>query len=147
MNSGQDHVPSADTPEFIGVQGSSAGNPAGPEPNESEVGDEVQASRARLGPQQPTEQDRADHEASGHVAYRSWCRHCVSARGVGQQHRTRGPDGDTAVSLVVADYAYMADEGSSDTLPILVLRDRITKSYGATAVQRTGTDSYALQFL
>ena len=32
-------------------------------------------------------EEREEHELLGHVQYRSWCRHCAAARGVGQQHR------------------------------------------------------------
>eukprot|EP00971_Amphidinium_carterae_P204536 4059136-Amphidinium_carterae.1 len=42
------------------------------------------------GPDQPTAAEVEQHEgdeAQGHLPYRRWCPQCVSARGVGQQHR------------------------------------------------------------
>ena len=43
-----------------------------------------------------------EHEATGHVQYRSWRRHCIAGRAVGQQHRTRSGE-QKAKSLLTAD--------------------------------------------
>jgi len=72
----------------------------------------------------------------------------VAARGIGQQHRQRDKeDEESELPLIVCDYAYLADTSSEGTLPILVLRDRKTKLYAASAVQATGVNAYALKFV
>ena len=48
---------------------------------------ELGAIRARAVPVGPTRQERDDHDAAGHVPYRSWCRACVAGRG-----RSDAPD-------------------------------------------------------
>ena len=41
-----------------------------------------------------------EHEATGHVIYRNWCRHCIAGRAIGQPHRTRSEE-QKARSLVL----------------------------------------------
>ena len=41
------------------------------------------------------------------------------------------------------DYAYMS---GTDSIPILVTRDRTTKAYAATAISKTGVDQDAVPF-
>eukprot|EP00971_Amphidinium_carterae_P038354 754138-Amphidinium_carterae.1 len=48
---------------------------------------ETAAAKVLKGPDQPTAAEVEQHEAQGHLPYRRWCPQCVSARGVGQQHR------------------------------------------------------------
>ena len=40
-------------------------------------------------PGDPTDAQREDHRACGHIPYRSWCRVCVEGRSTGEQHRAR----------------------------------------------------------
>eukprot|EP00971_Amphidinium_carterae_P009779 192993-Amphidinium_carterae.1 len=54
--------------------------------DEEGPGEGAQAKVLR-GPEQPTAAEVEQHEAQGHLPYRRWCPQCVSARGVGQQHR------------------------------------------------------------
>ena len=44
--------------------------------------------KVRQGPKAPSERERQEHEEAGHVLFRSWCVHCASARGIGQQHHS-----------------------------------------------------------
>ena len=52
------------------------------------------------------------HQASGHVQYRSWCKHCVSTRGIGHQHRSSVKDDDTIPTLS-CDCVFICDTGDS----------------------------------
>ncbi len=45
-----------------------------------EVGDAQQAVKVPKAPDAPTLRDIEEHEATGHVAHRSWCIHCARAR-------------------------------------------------------------------
>ncbi|CAK0830015.1 unnamed protein product [Prorocentrum cordatum] len=88
-----------------------------------------------------------EHYGMGHAQFRYWCRHCQAARGIGEQHRARQEDPETADPVVCSDYGYLADDGSEDTaLPMLVIRDRRTKGYAATAVPQKGVHPYPVKF-
>jgi hypothetical protein len=56
-------------------------------------GEEAQQPKQLRDPGQPTQAERDEHESHGHVAYRTWCQHCVAARGRGQAHKP-SPEGE-----------------------------------------------------
>ena len=110
--------------------------------------------RARLpmSPPRPTAQEIEQHEAQGHVHYRSWCPACVAARGTGQSHRERHHvDGEAPT--VVADYGYLnANESDSvgrsidQSITMLVMHDCLptgTGCYGASAIPSKGKDEFS----
>ena len=103
---------------------------------EDEESTEAQQVKVKAGPRTPTAKEVAEHEASGHVQYRSWCRHCVAARGIGQYHHARDQsDEANAIPVVCCDYGYMSDEISTEEVyPMLVVKDRKTKGYAASCV-------------
>ena len=96
-------------------------------------------------PLQPSAAEIEEHEATGHVQYRSWCPVCVAARSTGQPH-TKAPDEDeTAVPRILWDYGFLGkDDGK--TMPILVCKDARTKRIASTFVQAKGSDPYAIKF-
>ena len=106
--------------------------------------DEQQEQKKRTEPRPPTRQEVEDHYAMGHTQFRSWCRHCQAARGIGEQHRAREePEG--ADPTIVSDYGYMNDdEDAENTMPMLVMKDRTIKRYMATAIPRKGVDNLSL---
>ena len=80
-----------------------------------------------------SKEDREEHELLGHVQYRSWCRHCAAARGVGQQHRQLREDPvDGTVPEIVLDYYFMGVE--SETAPHIVVKDRKSSAYFSTSL-------------
>ena len=85
----------------------------------------------RKAEQSPTPQEVEALQASGHVQYRSWCRHCVSKD-------------DETIPLVSCDYAYRSDHDSLDAMPIPVIRDCFLKAYASSAISKTGVDQYAV---
>ena len=81
----------------------------------------------------------------GHVQYRSWCRHCAAARGVGQQHRQLSEDPvDAAVPEIVLDYYFMGEE--SETATHIVVKDRKSSTYLSKSLD-SKTSQYAVAFV
>ena len=107
--------------------------------------EEVAVPKAVRSPLEPTNAEVDEHELLGHVQFRSWCRHCVAARGVGQQHRSQAEEPEGALPTVSSDYCYMS-QTDEETMPIIVIRDRRTKAYAATTVKAKGNDEYAVKF-
>ena len=90
-------------------------------------------------------EEREEHELLGHVQYRSWCRHCAAARGVGQQHRLLSEDPMNAtVPEIVQDYYFMGEE--SETAPHIVVKDRKSSAYFSTSLD-SKTSQYAVAFV
>ena len=90
------------------------------------------AIRARAVPVGPTRQEREDHNASGHVPYRSWCRACVAGRGRSDAHLTSTRSFVSATTTIGIDYGYLEDkvtlgEQEAGPSPILVTRSSTTQ--------------------
>ena len=70
------------------------------------------------GPATPSAEERALHEASGHVPHRSWCQWCIAARSADKPHlRRQQPDTDEAVPRIEFDFADLGRE-EDQVLPI-----------------------------
>ena len=58
------------------------------------------------GPATPSAEERALHDASGHVPHRSWCQWCIAARAADKPHlRVQQPDTYEAVPRIEFDFA------------------------------------------
>ena len=69
-------------------------------------------------PATPSVEERALHEASGHVPYRSWCQWCIAARAADKPHlRGQQPETDEAVPRYEFDFADLGRE-EDQVLPI-----------------------------
>ena len=129
-----------------------AGRPADvPEGDEMDESGEIAPPALVRAPGGPSRAEVAEHEATGHVQYRSWCRHCLAGRGLGQQHRAR-PDEEKAsdeLATISRDYTWMTRDGKEDgkTKPILVIRDSRTLAVAATFVDAKGPTPYAVKFM
>ena len=101
-------------------------------------------------PTDPTPEEVEEHESTGHVQYRTWCRHCVAGRGAGQQHRTRDEEARSqdGIPVISCDYTFMMVNGEDDgrAKPILVMKDSRTKSVAATFVDAKGPTPYAVKY-
>ena len=80
-----------------------ATGPPGPQPAEvvavdGDSGTEVQLPVMFRAPCEPTTQECAEHEATGQVAYRSWCDACLAGKGLGQAHRA-APKGEQEIAV------------------------------------------------
>eukprot|EP00971_Amphidinium_carterae_P096157 1902696-Amphidinium_carterae.1 len=60
-------------------------------------------------PPLPAAAEVAEHYATGHAAYRSWCEHCVAGRGRAATHQ---PQSEGELPEIGADYAYLGPDGS-----------------------------------
>ena len=110
-------------PASLCAAGEEAENPGEPEGRpEGEPGEEQVRS-----PSDPTTAEVEEHEATGHVQYRTWCKHCVAGRGIGQQHRTREEElrAQDGLPVIASDYTFMSQSGAEDgrAKPILVVKD------------------------
>ena len=89
-------------------------NPSGRPGDEGEVGTE----------------EVEEHESTGPVRYRTWCRHCVARKGAGQQHWTRDEEARSRdgipMILIFCNYTFMTVNGEDDgrAKPIFVIKDR-----------------------
>ena len=113
--------------------------------------DEQDAVTSRIlpDPGEPTDGQREEHRASGHIPYRSWCSDCVGARGTGEQHRTR--TGERRVCVFSFDYLFLDKagkvltrkevmEGKDVDLKILVAKDSRAKTTFMHVVPQKGVD-------
>eukprot|EP00971_Amphidinium_carterae_P220004 4367367-Amphidinium_carterae.2 len=89
--------------------------------------------------------EKEEHELLGHVQYRSWCQHCVSARGVGQPHRSVPEDPhDASVPEIVMDYYFLGEE--NETMPHIVMKDRKSDAYFSSCLDAKGS-TYAVAYV
>ena len=126
-----------------------AGAPAQSAAEGREEDDEFQSPRrVRFHDEQMytiSKEEREEHELLGHVQYRSWCRHCAAARGVGQQHRQLREDPvDATVPEIVLDHYFMGEE--SETASHFVVKDRKSSAYFSTSLD-SKTSQYAVAFV
>ena len=49
--------------------------------------EELRTPKLLKSPKAPTALELEEHESTGHVTFRSWCGHCVRAKGLHEQHR------------------------------------------------------------
>ena len=110
---------------------------------EEEPAEEVAAARILRGPKDPTEAERDQHEATEHAVFRSWCRHCLASKGLGQQHRNVIEVGE--VPELCMDYCYLGDDtGDKDAKSLchLVCKDNRYKMYFATCLEAKGVSKF-----
>lgn len=88
----------------------------------------------------PTEAEVIEH-AKHHLSYRSWCRHCIRGRGREAPHVRGGEDPN--IPEIHLDYMFMGEEGVSDKLTVLVVRERLSKMTLATVVASKTTGEFA----
>ena len=129
--------------------GEPEGRPEG-EPGEEYEVEEIERPVQVRSPSDPTTAEVEEHEATGHVQYRTWCKHCVAGRGIGQQHRTREEElrAQDGLPVIASDYTFMSQSGAEDSRakPILVVKDSRTSSVAATFVDAKGPTPYAVKY-
>eukprot|EP00435_Cladocopium_sp_Y103_P068786 s76_g32.t1 len=106
----------------------------------------VEARPARPGwdPAVPTEEEKREHESSGHAVFRNWCPECLAATGYAKQHRKVDHSQET-MHTVVMDFFYLGEEEGSK--PHLVAQDRSTGMMMATALEKKGNPDTTAQKL
>ena len=81
--------------------------------NEEET-QQAQRPRGMKAPQQPTRQERFEHELT-HLPYRSWCPICVKSKGRTDNH----PKQTSRQPVIQVDFTYMKAFGDKQVLPVL----------------------------
>ena len=71
-------------------------------------------------PGDPTDAQREEHRACGHIPYRTWCEECVASRATGEPHRRR--IGERTTYVFAFDYLDLSKSGS--VIPHAELGDR-----------------------
>ena len=108
-----------------------------------------QPAKPLKAPAKPTAEMIAMHEIS-HIPFRAWCPHCVRGRGKSFQHRRVDHSQDDKDHPVVSiDYAFFgapgelpADAVGGQKMPVLVVRDRFTKSLFSHLVPAKGVEHF-----
>ena len=125
-----DSVSDADDEEI--VEGEIAGEPCERLALEKE-GDVV---KRLIDPLLPSTKDVEEHWVRGHLPYRNWCDVCVRAKGREMDH-AQDKGGERKLPEYHFDYCFPGDEmGYKWT--VLVGRERMSKSWFATAVPQKG---------
>ncbi len=80
-------------------------------------------------PEMPSQQEINEHNARGHVPYRSWRKHCVMGQGKDSQHRAITGEEQTIITVSM-DYGFMteADKTRPGAPPMVGYYDRISKN-------------------
>ena len=89
--------------------------------------------KRRADPREPTQREREEHEVT-HMPYRNWCRHCVKGRG--KEEACRKVDREYGIAEVHLDFMFMGEEGSLETLAVLVAKERSSGMVLATVAPR-----------
>ena len=93
-----------------------------------EEGEEGREPRAGASPKTPSRLEREQHELT-HTPYRSWCDHCVRARGRNRPHQAKKPEekDEATVPRISFDYFFLSEEEeTTNKNPILVMLDEST---------------------
>ena len=103
--------------------------------------------RVPTGPATPSAEERALHEASGHVPYRSRCQWCIAARAADKPHlREQQPDTDEAVPRIEFDFADLGREEDQELpTPYLNAVDVGSESLSATLCPTKAFSEYLVE--
>ena len=120
-----------------------------PEEKVDETGSEEEASDGEAGlrftrkmpnPLKPGPDEISEHEKT-HLPFCNWCRHCVRGRGKDMPHR-RCTD-KPGLPEVHFDFGFMGEETEpGKTLPIICVKERITKMLMGSAVPSKSTGTF-----
>ena len=110
---------------------------------ECEVGGEATAKPAcRRTHSLPSVAEQRLHRLT-HVPYRPWCAECVAGRKANWPHLSGSSEEERdAQSLpeVHMDYCFLRDEPKSESVPVIVLKDRDSRALSAHVVPYKGGD-------
>jgi hypothetical protein len=117
----------------------------GPEEGEWEVG--RRTVKHTQNPKVPSEREVQEHFASGQLAYRSWCHHCVRGRGPEADHRRKHEEAENGIPENHLDYCFPGDE-TEERFTVLVGLERYSRMKKAVVVPRkSSTGSYAAKMI
>ena len=64
-------------------------------------------------PVRPSKKKIEEHECSGHVPFKSWCKFCLRARGKSFAHTIVGDKDEEAIPTVSIDYGFFGHAGET----------------------------------
>ena len=104
-------------------------------------------SDSRIETDAVSETEEANHRLTGHAQHRSWCSHCVRARGRADGHPRQRPEGHQWPELAF-DYAYLSSRCEEDDAaaeadgqsPLLNMRDGQGRGIFPYLMQAKGVD-------
>ena len=146
--------------EDLGAVGG-AGPPAGNEavsPTEEDTfvdgadeGAEQRAPKRLRSPKSPTQEEIDEHEVTDHTTYRTWCGHCVRARGLRERHVKVSEDekAQRAFPMISLDYFWKGanDREREHELPSLQVKDEHSGMTWACVVPAKGPDRFAVDYV
>ena len=91
------------------------------------------------------QEERDEHEASGHAAHRSWCVHCMAARAAMPPHIRISLEADGGVARISIYYYFMGDRDSS--MCLLAGKDSLSNCFVSSVVEQKGDDKFAVKLL
>ena len=103
--------------------------------------EEVHTVGVQRTPMLPSQSEIDEHNLT-HLPFRDWCPFCIRRRGLSSGHFARKTPEESQVPTISIDYCFLGDETTRDTdLPVLVVRDRRTKSVWAHPVPAKGIEN------
>ena len=112
--------------------------------DEAPGGEESQRPRIPARVSQPTREEVEEHEATSCATFRSWCPHCVAAKGQANPHLDR--QGASDIPEVGVDYGFDGRD-DEETDKLLCARNPELDHYACTQVQTKGVNRYAVAYL
>ncbi len=100
---------------------------------EVNIEEETEPLRAAPDPKQPSAEQVEAHRTTGHIPYRTWCKHCIMGRGLGEPHRQSGP---SELPRVGIDYFFITAGGVKKRAE---LDDDLTEDSAIEAAREKGT--------
>ena len=103
--------------------------------------EEAHSAGVQRTPVLPSQNEIDEHNLT-HLPFRDWCPFCIRGRGLSSGHFARKTPEESQVPTISIDYCFLGDETTRDTdLPVLVVRDRRTKSVWAHPVPAKGVEN------
>jgi hypothetical protein len=118
-----------------GARGSGDGM-ADDDDDDQEGPEEALAAKPARDPLAPSQAERDAHEAT-HLPFRSWCEECVCGRRDNPPHTRRAPE-ERMVPEVLMDYAFVRRRDETQTMTVLILKDRESRAVRAWTMRNKG---------
>jgi hypothetical protein len=106
---------------------------------QDEDGDPVEeavVAKPAKDPRAPSQAERDEHEAT-HLPFRSWCAECVCGRRDNPGHFRRAEE-ERVVPEVMLDYAFVRRKDETETVTILLMKDRESRAVRAWTMRNKG---------
>ena len=102
--------------------------------------EEAKGCRPAKNPRAPTQAERDAHDAT-HLPFRDWCPECVKGRRDNPAHASKVPEDENALPEVQMDYCFVRREGETDTLTVLIMKDRQSRAIRTWVMRHKGVDT------